>query len=197
MSDCGSAHGQIRFRRRQNLFPLATAKMTLRLPEHPVDNLSSQEKCHIYYSRVVDLAVAYGLLIPDPDSEVGHFAFSRHYYDGKVLDGNLTVAIREFEKEYPELVLERRADRNGAFMGTVDAFTREKDTEKVEEFILIGASYAVWPAGTSFTLTYPWDLNGQGRIVQFRRDLSDFMKRRIRAILRKTGKLRNPNLFIA
>jgi hypothetical protein len=171
--------------------------MTLRLPEHPADRLSSQEKCHIYYSRVVDLAVVYGLLIPDPDTEIGHFAFSRHYYDGKALDGNLTVAIREFEKEYPELVLERRADRNGAFMGAVEAFAREEDSQKVQDLILIGASYAVWPAGTSFTLTYPWDLDGQGRIVQFRRDLSDFTKRRIKEILRKTGKLRNPNLFIA
>ncbi len=169
--------------------------MTPRLPEHPADALSRQEKCHIYYSRVVDLAVVSGLLIPDPDTEIGHFAFSRQYYDGKALDGNLTAAIREFERKYPELVLERRVDRNRAFMGAVEDFSREGDSEKIEDLILIGASYAVWPAGTSFTLTYPWDLNGQGRTVRFRDDLTDFTKRRILEILKKTGKLRNRDLF--
>lgn len=169
----------------------------MKLPEHPVDALSAQEKCHIYYSRVVDLAVVSGLLISDPDTEIGHFAFSRHYYDGKALDGNLTVAIREFEREYPEFALEREVDLNRAFMGVVEDFSRESDSEKIQDLILIGASHAVWPAGTSFTLTFPWDLSGQGRIVQFRADLTDFMKRRILEILRKAGKLRNPNLFFA
>jgi hypothetical protein len=40
--------------------------MTPRFPVHPVDNLSPDEKCRIYYSRVVDLAVFQGLVIPDP-----------------------------------------------------------------------------------------------------------------------------------
>jgi hypothetical protein len=44
-------------------------------------------------------------------------------------------------------------------------------------------------------LTYPWDLDGKGRIVRFRQDLSDFMKRRIVAILRKAGKLGHSALF--
>ncbi len=39
-------------------------KMTSRFPVHPVDNLSPDEKCRIYYSRVVDLAVFSGIIDP-------------------------------------------------------------------------------------------------------------------------------------
>jgi hypothetical protein len=37
------------------------------IPIHPVEALSSLDKCDIYFSRVVDLAVVSGLL--EPDSE--------------------------------------------------------------------------------------------------------------------------------
>ena len=80
-------------------------------------------------------------------------------------------------------------------MGAVEGFLRSDSAEKTEELILVGATHCVWPVGTSFTLTYPWDLDGKGRPVGFRKDLTDFMKRRIIVILRKAGKLGHRDLF--
>lgn len=162
---------------------------------HPADALSHEQKCRIYYSRVVDLAVVSGLLLPDPDTEVGHFAFSRHYYEGKAFDRRLRAALIEFEKKYPELVRERRAGENRAYIGVVEDFLRSDNSDKIQDLILLGASYAIWPVGTSFTLEYPWDLAGNGRPVSFRDDLSEFMKRRIQEILKRAGKLRTQHLF--
>jgi hypothetical protein len=164
-------------------------------PVHPADVLSREERCRIYYSRVVDLAVARGLLIPDINTEVGHFAFSHHYLEGKDSDLMLQQAVREFEEKFPELVVERRAATDRVFMGAVEDFLRSDVSEKTDELILVGATHCVWPVGTSFTLTYPWDLDGKGHPVRFRQDLSDFMKRRIVAILRKAGKLGHSDLF--
>lgn len=161
-------------------------------PVHPADQLALHEKCRIYYRRVVDLAVARGLLSPDPAMEIGHFAFSDAYLQGKILDHKLRAAIRSFEEENPEAVAERIARRNRLYGEAVECFVRSRPEEKIEELIRIGASYSVWPAGSSFVLTYPWDLSGRGRPVQFRRDLTDFMKRRVIAILRQAGKLRGP-----
>jgi hypothetical protein len=162
---------------------------------HPADALSHEQKCRIYYSRVVDLAVVSGLLFPDPDAEVGHFAFSRHYYEGKEFDQRLRAALVEFEQRHPELVRERRAAGNRAYMGVVEDFLRSDSSDKLHDLILLGASHAIWPVGTSFTLTYPWDLAGNGQPVRFRDDLSEFMKRRIPEILKRAGKLRTPHLF--
>lgn len=163
--------------------------------DHPVDALTPMEKNSIYFSRVVDLAVVEGLLTPDPDSEIGHFAFSRHYEAGKALDRRLQQALQEYRAERPEEVRARKAQRDLDFLGVVDTYDKESVTEKILDLIRIGASYAVWPTGTSFVLTYPWDPDGTGHPVKFRDDLSDFMKRRVRAILKKAGKLRNPGLF--
>ena len=179
---------------RHDLLP--PLKMTDSIPMHPVDALTAQEKCDIYFSRVVDLAVAFGLLIADPDTEIGHFAFSRHYTLGKDLDGRLQRALHEFEEKYPERVLERREIQNKEFLGAADEFFASSDQEKMRDLILIGASRRVWPTGTSFVLTYPWDPVGNGQRVVFRPDLTDFTKRRILAILRKAGKLRDPNPFM-
>jgi hypothetical protein len=162
---------------------------------HPADILTREDRCRIYYSRVVDLAVARGLLIPDINSEIGHFAFSHHYFEGKDTDLMLQQAVHEFEQKFPELVIERRAVQDRVFMGAVEDFMRSDVAKKTEELILVGATHCVWPVGTSFTLTYPWDLDGKGRMVRFRQDLSDFMKRRIVAILRKAGKLGHSDLF--
>jgi hypothetical protein len=169
--------------------------MTDSIPTHPVDALSSQDKCDIYFSRVVDLAVSSGLLDPDPNTEVGHFAFSAHYTRGKELDRRLQRALRELEGMRPDLVSQRRQSQNEVYLGAADDFFRSSDREKVRGLIVVGASYRVWPAGTSFTLTYPWDSAGAGKPVRFRPDLSDFMKRRILRILKKAGKLRGSNLF--
>jgi len=169
--------------------------MSSSLKIHPADALSHKDKCRIYYSRVVDLAVVSGLLIPDPDTEVGHFAFSRHYYQGKELERKAQSALIEFEKNHPEIAEERRRVRNQEFLGAVDDFLGSDDAEKIQELILVGASHAIWPAGTSFVLTYPWDLAGKGLAVRFRDDLSEFMKRRVLEILRKAGKLRTRDLF--
>ena len=158
-------------------------------PVHPADQLALHEKCRIYYRRVVDLAVARGLLTPDPDTEIGHFAFSDSYVQGKILDGKLRAAIRAFEKEYPDAAAERTARRNALLGGTLHRFLESEPEEKIEDLIRIGASYLVWPAGTSFVLTYPWDLSGRGRPVRFRTDLTEFMKRRVVAILKEAGKL--------
>lgn len=162
---------------------------------HPVDLLTQQDRNRIYFSRVVDLAVVFGLLVPDPNTEIGHFAFSRHYYQGKLLDAELQRALRQFRERYPELVESRKAEQDRIFSGVVEKFQMERDTEKIHDLIIIGATYGVWPVGTSFALTYPWDLDGIGQPVRFRDDLSDFTKRRILEILKKAEKLRDPNLF--
>ena len=164
-------------------------------PVHPADQLALHEKCRIYYRRVVDLAVARGLLTPDPDTEIGHFAFSDSYAQGKILDSKLRAAIRAFEEAYPDAVAKRTARRTALFGGTLHRFLESEPEEKVEDLIRIGASYLVWPAGTSFVLTYPWDLSGRGRPVGFRTDLTEFMKRRVVAILREAGKLRGSTPF--
>jgi hypothetical protein len=169
--------------------------MTDSVPLHPAEALSGQDKCDIYFSRVVDLAVESGLLDPDPNAEIGHFAFSEHYFRGEDLDRRLQIDLRRFEDEHPGAVAHRRELQNEAFLGAVDDFLRSSDEEKIRELIIVGASYRVWPTGTSFVLTYPWDSAGNGQVVAFRRDLSAFTKRRILAILKKAGKLRNPNLF--
>lgn len=169
--------------------------MTSDYPEHPVERLSQEEKYRIYYSRVVDLAVYSGLLTPDPDSEIGHFAFSRYYEEGKALDQALGKALREFEQKYPELVLQRRTRQTLEHGPAIDEYLASDNVEKFKDLVRVGASYRVWPVGTSFALTYPWDVAGRGRPVGFREDLTPFMKRRIIEILRKAGKLRNPNLF--
>lgn len=165
-------------------------------PIHPIEILSSQDKCDIYFSRIVDLAVESGLLDPDQDSEIGHFAFSAHYTRGKDLDHQFQSALREFEDKHPDLVLERRELQNETSLGAVDDFCGLSNDDKVLELIIIGASRRVWPLGTSFVLTYPWDAAGNGKPVGFRSDLSDFMKRRVLRILKKTGKLRHSNLFV-
>ena len=162
---------------------------------HPADTLSFQQKCRVYFSRVVDLAVASSLLTSDPDTPIGHFAFSRHYYEGRTLDRTLMSAIARFEREHPEMAAERAAQRNHAFMGAVEQFHRSDSRDKIKDLILVGASYAVWPAGTSFVLTYPWDLEGRGRMVRLRDDLTDFMKRRVIEILKRAGKLGNSDPF--
>lgn len=164
-------------------------------PVHPADHLALHEKCRIYYRRIVDLAVAKGLLSPDPATEIGHFAFSDSYAQGKILDSKLRTAIRTFEEEYPGVATERAARRNRLFGEAVESFILSPPEEKIEDLIRIGASYSVWPAGTSFVLTYPWDLSGRGRPVRFRPDLTEFMKRRVIAILRQAGKLRGSNPF--
>ncbi|MBI4964646.1 MAG: hypothetical protein HY913_15310 [Desulfomonile tiedjei] len=162
---------------------------------HPADALSREDKNRIYFSRVVELAIVSGLLIPDPDTEVGHFAFSRHYYQGKELDRKLRFALIRFEAHHPEIARERRDVRNESFLGAVEDFLAAEDRDKIQELILMGASHAIWPTGTSFVLTYPWDLSGKGWPVRFRDNLTEFMKRRVLEILRKAGKLRNPELF--
>ncbi len=162
---------------------------------HPADVLSREEGCRIYYSRVVDLAVVRGLLTPDPNTEIGHFAFSHHYFEGKDSDRMLQQALHDFEEKFPELVIQRKATKDQVFMGAVESFLRADNAEKTEELILVGATHCVWPVGTSFTLTYPWDLDGNGCPVRFREDLTDFMKRRIIVILRKAGKLSHSDLF--
>ncbi len=169
--------------------------MTARASIHPVDRLAPRDKWDIYFSRVVDLATISGLIEPDPDTEIGHFAFSRHYVLGRDLDRNLQATLQGFEKKYPELVAARRTNQNRLLMNAADDFFGLADEEKLRDLKLIGASYRVWPTGTSFALSYPWDRDGRGRIVKFRDDLPDFMKRRILAILKKAGKLRNPAMF--
>ena len=166
------------------------------IPIHPVEILSPQDKCDIYFSRIVDLAVVSGLLDPDPNSEIGHFAFSAHYTRGKDLDHRFQTALRKFEEKHPDLVLERRQRQNEILIGAVDEFFNSTDDDKVRELVVIGASRQVWPAGTSFVLTYPWDAAGNGKPVGFRTDLSDFTRRRVLKILKKAGKLRNSDLFV-
>ncbi len=164
-------------------------------PIHPVDKLSAGDKWRIYYARVVDLAVASNLLVPDPDTEIGHFAFSRYYDHGKQLDTSLMSAINRFEREHGDAVAMRSTELDRRFRGAVESFQRASSEEKIRELITIGASHQVWPTGTSFVLTYPWDLDGTGRVVRFREDLTDFMKRRVIDMLARAGKLRSPDPF--
>lgn len=164
-------------------------------PIHPADALSAQDKYRIYYFRVVRLAVAAGLLPNDADTEIGHFAFSRYFTEGQELDRTLREAIAEFAAAHPELILARRAQQDEISYGAVTEFVQSEPSDKARDLILIGASYHVWPKGSSHVLTYPWDLDGNGRPVTFRTDLTDFMKRRVREILRKAGKLRNPHII--
>lgn len=144
---------------------------------------------------MVDLAVAQELLDPDPDTEIGHFAFSRYYVEGKELDLGLRSRIQRFEANHPDIVTARRRELNERLLGAVDEFRKSDNEEKIRFLIIVGASYCVWPTGTSFTLEYPWSLDGEGRSVRFRKDLSDFTKRRIITSLKKSGKFRNPNIF--
>lgn len=169
--------------------------MKFRFREHPIDSLSWSDRCDIYYSRVVDLAALSGLLTRDPKTEIGHFAFSDHYAKGKALDRKLQKAIREFEQRHPHVADDRREERNERFMGVVEDYRSSGNEEKIRDLIRVGASYRIWPTCTSFTLTYPWDLEGNGRPVRFRDDLSPFMKRRILEILKKVDKLGDPHLF--
>src|SRR3989339_2161561 len=117
--------------------------MTSISQRHPADALSHEQKCRIYYSRVVDLAVVSGLLFPDPDTEVGHFAFSWHYYEGKEFDRMLRTALVEFEQRHPELVGERRAAGNRTYTGVVEDFLRSDNSDKIQDLILLGASHAI------------------------------------------------------
>jgi hypothetical protein len=167
--------------------------MTAIAPIHPVDALTPQEKCKIYYGRVVNLAVWSKLLAPDPNTEIGHFAFSGYFTEGIALDEALQEAIRIFSERYPELIIQRTAEHDVRFVGAVTAFQGSDDGEKIQDLIVVGASRNVWPVGTSHMLTYPWDLDGTGRPVRFRPDLTDFMKRRGVSMLKKAGKLHDPD----
>lgn len=169
--------------------------MRFRFREHPVDSLSWSDRCDIYYARVVDPAVVSGLLTGDPNTEIGHFAFSLHYEKGKALDRHLGERIREFDRHHPHAARDRRETRDQAFWGVVESYRSSAPAEKIRDLITVGASYRVWPVCTSFTLTYPWDLDGRPQHVRFRDDLSPFMKRRILELLRKAGKLNDPDLF--
>lgn len=162
---------------------------------HPVDKLDQGQKCRIYYSRVVDLAVSRGLLTSDQDSEIGYFAFSAYYREGADLDTKIRKAIAAYETLYPDEAFQRKIELNQEFLGVVSGFLNEANEEKIYDLILIGATHCVWPTGTSFVLTYPWDLAGKGRSVRFKKDLSDFTKRRILDLLKRAGKLWNRNLF--
>jgi hypothetical protein len=164
-------------------------------PVHPVDALSDLDKYRIYYFRVVELAVELGLLDRDPDSEIGYFAFSRYYEDGRITLRTLKEDTRLFEQEYPKATELRVARRNEQVSEAIQSYLTSGIEEKAQDLICVGASHRVWPTGTSFTLTYPWDLAGNGQKVRFRSDLNEFMKRRIVAMLRQEGKLRNINLF--
>lgn len=164
-------------------------------PLHPVDALRPQDKYRIYYHRVVLLAVASGLLPSDPNTEIGHFAFSRYFHEGQELDRSLREAIKEFSERYPDLVLNRREELDDACGGAVSAYLKSEPQDKRQDLILVGASHNVWPVGTSHVLTFPWDLEGNGRPVTFRTDLSDFMKRRVIDILKRAGKLRDPAII--
>ncbi len=169
--------------------------MNTQPPIHPLDRLSADQKCQIYYRRVVDLALATGLLEPDPNSPVGHFVFSSHYFHGKTLDEAIGGAVARFRRDYPKLAAERYARLNNRLAGAIESFWESTPQELIRELILIGATFGVWPRCTSFVLTYPWDLGGTPRPVGFRSDLSDFMKRRVTKILLEAGKLKGPGPF--
>lgn len=162
---------------------------------HPLDLLQPEEKNKIYFKRVVDLAVWSGLLNPDPNSHVGHFAFSNHYHDGKRLETKLAEEIAYFEAENPELSKKIRDRRFQAFNISEEEQANWTERDEAQHLILVGASYQIWPKGVSHALTYPWDLDGRGSPVTFRPDLTEFNKRRVIKILKDAGKLRDPNLF--
>ena len=134
----------------------------------------------------------FGLLDPDPDTEIGHFAFSRLYWEGLRLDKELREEIREFETRRPGETHARSVERDLLFKGAVESYKRSSEKEKVHDLIVIGATHAVWPTGTSFVLTYPWDLAGRGRPAAFKSDLSEFTRRRIIDMLKDAGKYGKP-----
>lgn len=156
-------------------------------PIHPVDRLSEHEKCRIYFRRVVDLAAVEGLLPVDRQTPVGCFAFSDAYEEGRSLDEKLHEDLAQFQKDYPDLVMNRHALLDRQYQGAIGRYQQSSATEKREDLIRIGATYRVWPTCVSFVLTYPWDLAGNGKPVRFRHDLPDFTKRRIRRILEDKG----------
>lgn len=162
---------------------------------HPIDQLLQGEKYTIYFKRVVDLAVRLGLLENDPNTEVGHFAFSRRYYQGRLLEAKLAEEIIRFEVERPDTIESVKAERHRAYNITEDTGKNWSDKDQIRHLILVGASYKIWSVGVSHALIYPWSISGQARPVTFRKDLSDFTKRRIIKILQEAGKLRNPDLF--
>ena len=120
---------------------------------------------------------------PRRDTPVGWFAFSHAYEEGRKLDGRLREDLAHFEQDHPELVKKRHSLLDRRFQGTIKRHQQASPGEKRADLIRIGATYRVWPEGVSFVLTYPWDLEGNGRPVSFRPDLSDFSRRRIRRIL--------------
>ncbi|MEW6350040.1 MAG: hypothetical protein AB1646_13320 [Thermodesulfobacteriota bacterium] len=162
-------------------------------PIHPADLLTEPERHRIYFFRVVNLAVKEGLIPPTADSEVGHFAFSDFYAHGRELDRDLRTALRDFEARFPR-VARAREDQNTELWKQDPSADLQKELR--QELILIGASHAVWPTGTSFVLTYPWTLEGTPAAVRFRDDLSEFMRRRIRVLLTQAGKIGDPSLLL-
>ena len=166
-----------------------------RNPIHPVDVLSEQEKCRIYFRRAVDLAVAEGLLPRDRHTPVGWFAFSDAYEEGGRLDKKLRVDLNRFEHDHPQLVKNRHVLLDRRHDGAVERYQQSSAEEKRADLIRIGATYRVWPAGVSFVLTYPWDLAGNGVPVRFRPGLSDFTRRRICRILEDAGIDFDPDRF--
>ena len=169
--------------------------MSNRLRIHPVDALSELDKYRIYYFRVVELAVASGLLNRDSDSAIGYFAFSRYYEDGCIALRTLKERIQRFELEHPSSTQLRIVKSDAQTRDAMHAYLSSGIEEQTQDLIRVGASHRVWPTGTSFTLTYPWDLAGNGQKVRFRRDLNDFMKRRIITMLRQAGNLKDIYLF--
>lgn len=169
--------------------------MTGDAPIHPVDALSEQEKCWIYFRRVVDLAVAEGLVPGDPRTPIGHFAFSACYTRGRNLDEQLSTELARFEEQYPDVVKSRHAEMDWRYPEVIERYQRSSASEKRDDLIRIGASYRVWPSCTSFVLIYPWDLAGRGRLVTFRPDLPQFTKRRILQILKDAGQPCDFNIF--
>jgi hypothetical protein len=166
-------------------------------PVHPVDTLTEPLKCRIYYARVVDLAVAGRLLSPNPASPIGHFVFSSYYLEGKNLDRRLEKSIHIFQRKYPAITEERRRSVNNHSLGAAENFLESSTEEKIRFLILIGAGHYVWPTGTSFVLTYPWDLSCNPAEVTFRSNLTEFQKKRVVSILKKAGKFGNGNIFVS
>ncbi len=70
-------------------------------PVHPADVLSREERCRIYYSRVVDLAVARGLLSPDPNTGNRSFCFLSSLLAGKGLRTGATAGSSRIRREIP------------------------------------------------------------------------------------------------
>lgn len=169
--------------------------MTVEDSVHPIDRLSEQEKCRIYFRRVVDLAVAEGMLPRDRHTPVGWFAFSVAYEEGKRLDEKLQDDLHRFEHDHPQLAKDRHALLDERYKGAVGLYKQSSAEDKRADLIRIGATYRVWPTCVLFTLTYPWDLVGNGIPVRFRLDLSDFTKRRICRILEDASIAFDPDRF--